>query len=106
MRTLSEIRREIRSLQPKYQRELTIYRLRRVTEQVKHDYARAVADRREPLKPLEIIRRIADQDSGSPPGFACTTTWTRCGNRERSPKPAAWYRICCPGSGRRNTTDS
>ena len=39
MRTLSEIKREIRALQRKYHRELTIYRMRRVTERVQHDYA-------------------------------------------------------------------
>ncbi len=67
MRTLSEIRREIRALQRKYHRQLTIYRMRRVTEQVHHDYARAVADQQEPPKPLEVIRKIADQ------GFHLTT---------------------------------
>ena len=67
MRTLSEIRREIRALQRKYHRELTIYRMRRVTEEVHHDYARAVADQQEPPKPLEVIRRIADK------GFRLTT---------------------------------
>ena len=67
MRTLSEIRREIRALQRKYHRQLTIYRMRRVTEQVHHDYARAVADQQDPPKPLEVIRKIADQ------GFRLTT---------------------------------
>ena len=67
MRTLSEIRREIRALQRKYHRQLTIYRMRRVTEEVHHDYARAVADQQEPPKPLEVIRKIADQ------GFHLTT---------------------------------
>ena len=33
MLTLSEIRREIRALQRKYNRELAIYRMRRVTEE-------------------------------------------------------------------------
>ena len=67
MRTLSEIRREIRALQRKYHKELSIYRMRRVTEEVHHDYARAVADRQDPPKPLEVIRRIADK------GFRLTT---------------------------------
>ena len=67
MRTLSEIRREIRALQRKYHRQLTIYRMRRVTEEVHHDYARAVGDQQDPPKPLEVIRRIADQ------GFHLTT---------------------------------
>ncbi len=67
MRTLSEIRREIRALQRKYHRQLTIYRMRRVTEQVYNDYARAVGDQQEPPKPLEVIRKIADQ------GFRLTT---------------------------------
>ena len=61
MLTLSKIRREIRALQRKYHRELAIYRMRRITEEVHYDYARAVADRREPPKPQQIIRRIADQ---------------------------------------------
>ncbi len=67
MRTLSEIRREIRALQRKYHRQLTIYRMRRVTEQVYNDYARAVGDQQEPPKPLEVIRKIADK------GFRLTT---------------------------------
>ncbi len=67
MRTLSEIRREIRALQRKYHRQLTIYRMRRVTEEVHHDYARAVADQQDPPKPLEVIRKIADK------GFHLTT---------------------------------
>ena len=67
MRTLSEIRRETRALQRKYHRQLTIYRMRRVTEEVHHDYARAVADQQDPPKPLEVIRKIADQ------GFHLTT---------------------------------
>ena len=67
MRTLSEIRREIRALQRKYHRQLTIYRMRRVTEEVHNDYARAVADQQDPPKPLEVIRRIADK------GFRLTT---------------------------------
>ena len=66
-RTLSEIRREIRSLRRKYHREIAIYRMRRVTEQVHYDYARAVADRQDPPRPQEIVRRIADQ------GFRLTT---------------------------------
>ncbi len=61
MRTLSEIRKEIRALQRKYHRQLTIYRMRRVTEQVYNDYARAVGDQQEPPKPLEVIRKIADK---------------------------------------------
>ncbi len=67
MLTLSQIRREIRALQRKYHRELSIYRMRRITEAVHHDYARAVADRQEPPRPQQIIRRIADQ------GFRLTT---------------------------------
>ena len=73
MRTLSEIRREIRALQRKYHKELAIYRMRRATEEVHHDYARAVADRQEPPKPMEVIRKIADK------GFRLTT-WNHLHN--------------------------
>ena len=67
MMTLSEIKREIRSLQRKYHKEIAIYRLRRASEEVYNDYARAVGDRQDPPKPLEIIRKIADR------GFRLTT---------------------------------
>ncbi len=67
MLTLSQIRSEIRALQRKYHRELSIYRMRRITEEVHHDYARAVADRQDPPSPQQIIRRIADR------GFRLTT---------------------------------
>ena len=59
MRTLSELRRELQALRRKYHKELTIYHMRRVTEEIHHDYARAVTDRQNPPKPLEVIRRIA-----------------------------------------------
>ncbi len=62
MLTLSEIKREIRALQRKYHREIAIYRMRRASEEVCNDYARAVADQQDPPKPLEIIRRVADRD--------------------------------------------
>ena len=112
MRTLSEIRREIRALQRKYHRELTIYRMRRVSEEVHHDYARAVADRQDPPRPLEIIRRIADR------GFRLTT-WLHLHNyldevREAGdiPEPRRMRNVrlwrgcwpCCLGPGRRSTT--
>ena len=67
MRTLSEIKREVRALQRKFHRELSIYRMRRVTEEVHHDYARAAADGQEPPTPQEVVRRIVDH------GFRLTT---------------------------------
>ena len=67
MRTLSELRRELQALRRKYHKEIAIYRMRRVTEEIHHDYARAVTDRQNPPKPLEVIRRIADR------GFRLTT---------------------------------
>ena len=67
MMTLSDIKREIRALQRKYHREIAIYRMRRVSDEIYNDYARAVGDQQDPPKPLEIIRRIADQ------GFRLTT---------------------------------
>ena len=73
MMTISEIKREIRALQRKYHREIAIYRMRRVTEEVHHDYARAVADQQDPPKPLEIISRISKE------GFRLTT-WLRLHN--------------------------
>ena len=67
MRTLSELGREVQALRRKHHKEIAIYRTRRVTEEIHHDYARAVADCQEPPKPLEVICRIADR------GFRLTT---------------------------------
>ena len=58
--TLSQIRTQIRALQLKYGKELTIYRLRRQAEQVYNQWARAVGHQQEPPQPLSIIRQIAD----------------------------------------------
>ena len=67
MMTLSEIKREIRALQRKYHREIAIYRMRRVSEEIYNDYARALGDQQDPPKPLEIIHRISKE------GFRLTT---------------------------------
>ena len=67
MMTLSEIKREIRALQRKYHREIAIYRMRRVADEVCNDYARAVGDRQDLPNPLEIISRISKE------GFRLTT---------------------------------
>ena len=67
MLTLNQIKKEVDALKRKYAKEIAIYRLRRVSEEIYNDYARAVGDRQDPPKPLEIIRKIADQ------GFRLTT---------------------------------
>ena len=91
-------------LQRKYHKELTIYRMRRATEEVHCDYARAVADQQETPKPLEIIRRIADK------GFRLTT-WMHLHNyldkvREAGdvPEPRRMLLALLPWAGRASTT--
>ena len=59
MMTLSQIRKEVNALKRKYAKQITIYRLRRVSEEIYNDYARAVGDRQDPPKTLEIISRIS-----------------------------------------------
>ena len=59
MMTLSQIREEVNALKRKYAKEIAIYKMRRVSEEIYNDYARAVGDRQDPPKPLEIISRIS-----------------------------------------------
>ena len=59
MSSLTELKRRVASLQRRCHRELAIYRMRRVTEAIEQDYVRDLADRREPPRPLEIVRRIS-----------------------------------------------
>ena len=61
MLPLSQIRKEVDALKRKYAKEIAIYRLRRVSEEIYNDYARAVGDRQYPPKPLEIINKISKE---------------------------------------------
>ena len=58
--TISQIRNQIHRLQRKFARELAIYRLRQVAEDVADAWKLAIADREELPQPLQIVRRIAD----------------------------------------------
>ena len=60
MYTLSQLRRQIDALQIKYAKELAIYRLRPITEQISNDWARAVADRQPVPEPHTFVRRISN----------------------------------------------
>ena len=105
MLTLSEIKREIRALQRKYHKEIAIYRLRRASDEIYNDYARAVGDRQDPPKPLEIIRKIARP--GFPPHHLDSPAQLPGqgqGEWRHTRTPGAWSWPCCPGPGRANTT--
>ena len=67
MMTLSQIRKEVNAIKRKYAKEIAIFRLRRVAEDIYNDYARAVGDRQDPPKPLDIVSRISRK------GFRLTT---------------------------------
>ena len=58
--TISQIRNQIHRLQRKFARELAVYRLRQVAEDVADAWKLAIADREELPQPLQIVRRIAD----------------------------------------------
>ena len=65
--TISQIRNQIHRLQRKFARELAIYRLRQVAEDVADAWELAIADREELPQPLQIVRRIADTGQKSIP---------------------------------------
>ena len=60
MYTLSQIRQRVDSLKRKYAKELAIYHLRRLAEEISLEWSIAVAERRDIPKPLQVVRRVAD----------------------------------------------
>ena len=58
--SLGQIRREIRALQRRFSRELAVYHLRRITEEISQQWAIAVANKKPKPDPFACVRKIAD----------------------------------------------
>ena len=57
--TLSQIRNQIHLLQRKFARELAVYRLRQVAEEIADDWAIATAEHEELPQPYQVVQRVA-----------------------------------------------
>ena len=59
--TLAQIRNQIHSMQRKFARELAVYRLRQLAEEIADDWTIATAEQ-EPLpNPIQVVQRVARQ---------------------------------------------
>ena len=58
--TLSQIRNEIHRLQRQFAKELAVYRLRQLAEEIADEWELAMADKDELPQPLQVVRRVAD----------------------------------------------
>ena len=57
--TLSQIRNQVHSLQRKFAKELAVYRLRQLAEEIADDWAIATAEKEELPLPLQVVQRVA-----------------------------------------------
>ncbi len=66
--TISQIRNQTHSLQRKFARELAVYRLSQLAQEIADDWAVAVADKEELPQPHQVVRLVG------PPEFSLTPT--------------------------------
>ena len=57
--TITQIRNQIHSLQRKFAKELAVYRLRQLAEEIADDWAIATAEEEELPQPHQVVRRVA-----------------------------------------------
>ena len=57
--TLSQIRNQIHQLQHKFAKELAVYRLRQLAEEIADDWAIATAEEEQLPQPHQVVRRVA-----------------------------------------------
>ena len=57
--TLSQIRNQIHSMQRKFAKELAVYRLRQLAEEIAADWEIAIAEKEELPQPHQVVRRVA-----------------------------------------------
>ena len=57
--TITQIRNQIHSLQRKFAKELAVYRLRQLAEEIADDWAIATAEAEQLPQPHQVVRRVA-----------------------------------------------
>ena len=57
--TITQIRNQIHSLQRKFAKELAVYRLRQLAEEIAADWAIATAEEEQLPQPHQVVRRVA-----------------------------------------------
>ena len=58
--TLSQIRNQIHSMQRHFAKEMAVYRLRQLAEEIADEWELVMTDGEELPQPLQVVRRIAD----------------------------------------------
>ena len=59
--TLSQIRNQVHSLQRKFAKELAVYRLRQLAEEIADEWELALAEKEELPQPHQVVQRVAGE---------------------------------------------
>ena len=59
--TLAQIRNQIHSMQRKFAKELAVYRLRQLAEDIADDWTVATAEKEQLPQPHQVVQRVARQ---------------------------------------------
>ena len=57
--TISQIRNQVHSLQRKFAKELAVFRLRQLAEEIADDWAIATAEKEQLPQPHQVVHRVA-----------------------------------------------
>ena len=87
---MNALRARVDALRRKMARELTVVRLRRLSDEFSLQCAVAVGDRQPQPEPHAFIRRVVDAGFRLPTFMAATSTWTAAAARTPSPKSTAF----------------
>ena len=59
--TLSQIRNQVNSLERKFAKELAVFRLRRIAEEIANDWEISMAEKEQLPQPHQVVQRVARQ---------------------------------------------
>ena len=96
MYTLSQIRSGINALRRKYAREIAIYRLRQLAEELCDQWAVAVADKQPAPEPHTLIRRVNRGRFNCYDSMGLHHYLQRCRRENRCPQPKDFVRSLLP----------
>ena len=90
--TISQLRRRIGALKRKSAPQLTIIKLRRLAEDISHEWVTS-----DPPEPPDVIQRIAKAGFRLPSSSVSTATLRTSNGEVKSPSSTPWCSVCCLG---------
>ena len=94
--TLSQIKNQVRALQRKYAKELAVHRLRRMAEEIFHDWNATVAEGNEAPESHTVIWRIAQRGFRLYTYTSLSQYLTLCREAGKIPEPRQIVSVLLP----------